>query len=456
MNYSLSGLLVAGLLLAGCRNFVEIPQPTTRTLKYTKDFRNLLNNNTVFETSWSYPELSSDDVDLSDPTRQNSLVDIAANVYTWAAKHTSETQGDTDWERLYQTIYNANAVLADVLNSSGDTDAARQRLYAEALVHRAYAYLVLVNLYGQPYDATTAATDAGVPLLLTPDLYTPLNRAPVAAVYTQIIADLQQALPALPATPDFNVRPAKVSVYALLARAYLLQRNFAQAQANAESALALQSTLLNLQTYRTAPGTIPRRLLDPEVILSKVSNFTYTALALSPDLVNLLGTNDLRYVLFTNSRTAFASQFSAAFTGRVYWRYTLNGEPVMQQGPTVPEMLLIRAECLARAGNATGALDVVNTLRRNRFTTATYVPLTAASAADALTVVIQERQREMFGTGARWFDQRRLNADPAFATTRTRVFQGTTYTLAPGSPRYLYPIGDKYILLNPELTQNPR
>jgi hypothetical protein len=457
MKKYLIGLLAAGLL-AGCRNFVEIPQPNVRTFKYTTDYRYVLNNNAGLEPLYSSPLLSNDDIDITDPTRQNTLSDIQVNTYTWAAKYTSDTQGDIDWERLYQTIYTCNEVILGVMDSQGGTDAEKQRLYAEALVHRACAYFTLVNLYGKQYDASTASTDLGVPLLLTPDLFAPLNRASVATVYAQLMKDLKYAVPRLPALPDYNVRPAKVSAYALLARTALHMRDFPTARAYADSALTLQSGLLDLKTYATAPGTIPRRLLDPEVILSKVTvNMnSYTALPLSADVLNLLGTTDLRYTLFTNSRGGFGNQLSTAFTGRAYWRHTLNGEFTIQMGPTVPEVMLIKAECLARGGDATGALTLVNTLRRNRFTTATYTPLTAASAAAALGVVIDEKRREFFGTGARWFDQRRLNADPAFAATETRVFKGTTYTLAPGSPRYVYPIGDKYILLSPELAQNPR
>lgn len=455
-NYVI-GLLAAGLL-AGCRSFVEIPQPGTRTFKYTTDYRYVLNNNSVLEPTYSAPLLSGDDADISDATRQNTLVDIQANVYTWAAKYTSDTQSDTDWEQLYKTIYTCNEVILGVLSSEGGTDTDKQRLYAEALVHRAYSYLTLVNLYAKPYDASTAGTDLGVPLLLTPDLFAPLNRVPVSTVYNQIISDLKYAARRLPATATYNTQPGQVAAYALLARTYLNQRDFGQARAYADSALALQSTVLNLRTYATAPGTIPRRLLDPEVILSKTVPITtpLRGISLSAGVLSLLGTNDLRYRLFTNTRAGFGNAFSTAFTGRAYWRYTLNGEQVIQVGPTVPEIMLIKAECLARGGDATGALALVNALRSNRFTTATYVPLTAATAAAALGVVIDERQREFFGTGLRWLDQRRLNADAAFAATETRVFKGATYTLDPASPRYVYPIGDKYILLNPEIAQNPR
>ncbi|KLT66763.1 RagB/SusD family nutrient uptake outer membrane protein [Pedobacter sp. BMA] len=441
--------------MAGCRKYVEIDQLSIRTLKYTSDFRYTLNNNNVLEGTFSYPILSGDDTEINDATRQNSLGDILSNVYTWAAKYTSESQSDGDWEKQYKTIYTCNEVLEGVLTSQDGTEAEKQKLYAEALVHRAYAYLILVNMYGKQYNAATASADLGVPLLTTPNLYTKLNRASVADVYALILKDLRSSVSRLPALPDYNVRPAKVSAYALFAKTYLNMRDFNNASLYADSALALQNGLLDLKTYETAASTIPVRLSNPEVIFSKIANVAYTAIPVSNDLLTAMGTNDLRYKLFTDVRSRFGTQLSTAFTGRASCRYLIN-EFVINNGPTVPEMMLIKAECLARAGRTTDAVALVNSLRIKRFTTANYVPVTASSAADALRLVVEEKRKEFFGTGLRWFDQKRLNLDADFALTKARNFKSADYTLQPNSNRYLYPIGDKYILLNPELEQNPR
>ncbi|TDO24551.1 RagB/SusD family nutrient uptake outer membrane protein [Pedobacter duraquae] len=453
-------LILLGVALAiiatGCRKYVEIEQPNQRTLKYTTDYRYTMNNNSVLEGTFSYPILSGDDTEITDPTRQNTLGDILGNVYTWAAKYTSETQGDADWEKLYKTIYTCNEVIAGVRSSLGGTTAEKEKIYAEALVHRAYAYLILVNMYGKQYTDATATIDPAVPLLTTPNLYTSLKRASVSEVYTQIVKDLSESVSRLPALPDYNVRPAKVSAYAILARTYLNMRDFNKASVYADSALTLQNTLLDLKTFAAAPGTVPVRLKDPEIMLSKLSGVTYTAISVSNDLLTAMGVNDLRYRIFTNTRSAFGGGFSAAFTGRANSRYLLNGEFSIVNGPSVPEMMLTKAECLARAGNTAGALTLVNDLRKKRFTDANYVALTANSADEALKIVVDEKRKELFGTGLRWFDQKRLNLDQSFAVSKTRVFKETSYTLSPNSNRYLYPIGDKYILLNPELAQNPR
>jgi len=320
-------------------------------------------------------------------------------------------------------------------------------------VHRAYAYWCLVNIYSKQYDSTTASSDIGVPVLTTPDLFVDLTRASVTTVYDRIITDLNEALPALPNLPDYNTRPSKAAVYAILARTYLGMRDFAKARSNAEQVLSLQNGILDLRTYASSTTGFPYRTADPEVIFSKIAVGSYTGIQLDTALLSMLGTKDLRYTLFVKP----GGNFSPTFNGYGYWRYKYTREgTVIFQGPRVPEMMLIKAECAARSGDAATAIDQLNAIRQKRFLAADYTALSASSAADALTLVVNERKREFFGTGLRWFDQKRLNRDAAFAVTITRRYKGVTYTLEPNSNRYIFPIGMKYILLNSELQQSPR
>jgi len=454
MNKMILALTVL-VVATGCRKYVEIDQIGKRTLSYTKDYRYLLDNTSQLEGGFSLTLFSGDDTRILDASKQNQLTDIYANAYTWQAQYWSESQSDGDWEKLYKVIYTCNEALNGVLDSEGGSDTDKKQLYAEALVHRAYAYWCLVNIYSRQYDSTTAATDLGVPILLTPDLFVPLNRPSVSAVYNQIIGDLKQAADALPSLPDYNTRPSKAGAYAMLARTYLMTRNFTQARSYAEKVLALQSGLLDLRTYATSTQGFPYRINDPEVILSKINipAYTFTGIQLDTALLTLLGTKDLRYKLFVKP----GASFSPAFTGFAYSRFLFSRElNAITQGPGVPEMMLIRAECAARASQPDVAIGILNTLREKRFTTADYQPLPVETADKALDRVVEERKREFFGTGLRWFDQKRLNKDARYAQTVTRTFKGGTYTLEPNSNRYMFPINQKYINLNPELKQNER
>jgi hypothetical protein len=339
------------------------------------------------------------------------------------------------------------------MSSEGGTDADKIKAYGEALVHRAYAYYTLVNIYAKQYDGTTAATDPGVPVVLQANFTSSLKRVPVAGVYDQIVSDLLTALPNLAATPDVNTNPSKAAVYAMLSRVYLNQRDFTKAGLYADSALQLKNTLVDLNTYATSPTTYPGKVNDPEHIFSKTVNGFLTTVPLSNDLMNLFDpVNDLRYTLFTK---AGADIPAANFTNRGYYKHRLVNQGIYV-GPKVPEMMLIKAECEARTGNTASAVGILNALRKKRLTTTGYTDLTAANKDEALQLVIRERRKELMGTGARWFDQRRLQKDNGFISTVSRPFKGVTYTLAPGSNEYTFAIAEKYILLNPEIEQNPR
>lgn len=445
-------LLAIAMVAPACRKFVEVEQPNQRLFRYTTDFQRLLSDRTVFERTASQPMLSADDINLdANASTQNLLNSGSDSVYIWGANYYTADQSDVNWDQLYNQIYVCNQVIVNVQGSEGGTDAQKNSTQAEAKVQRAYTYLTLVNLYARPYNAATASSDPGLPLLLTPDLFVSLERASVQAVYDQIIKDLTEALPALPAQPSNNIHAAKAAAHATLARTYLYMQSFAEAAQQAGLALGYRNTVLDLNAYATGTA-FPRRLDNPEVILARQTNMPGNHnLPLSNELLEKFQTNDLRYELYTRA----GSTFQPAFTGRGSWRARLFAGDNVTTGITVPEVMLTQAEGLARTGQAGPAMNLVNALRQKRFRPADYVELAAANANEALRIVLDERRRELFGTGLRWYDQRRLSIEPALAETETRVFKGNTYTLVPGN-RYVYPIPPKNIDLNPELTQNQR
>ncbi|HJA14451.1 MAG TPA: RagB/SusD family nutrient uptake outer membrane protein, partial [Candidatus Butyricimonas faecavium] len=165
--------------------------------------------------------------------------------------------------------------------------------------------------------------------------------------------------------------------------------------------------------------------------------------------------HDLRYLYFTRPMT----DLEVTYSGRIYYKDYLysNDYPkneARNMGPCVPEMMLIEAECWAREGEVTEAMNLVNKLREYRYVAGEDYTLNASTAKDALGIVLQERRRELMCHGLRWMDQRRLTNDPDFPTqTVTRVFKGTTYTLEPGALRYTFPMGELYLEENPEIGQ---
>lgn len=445
---------IATLLAAatGCRKYVEIQQPGVSSLYKTSDYQGLLYNSTDIEQTIYYPEWASDDIDATDSSFAKSMFTYVANTYTWAPSIFVDAQDD-QWNKLYHQVYLCNLITTGINDSKGGSDADKKYINAQALVHRAYAFLTLVNIYAKQYDATSAANDPGIPLLFAPDFNQKLNRAPVADVYTQVKKDLLAAIPYLSATGAYNIEASQAAAFGTLARASLQQGLYTEAEQYADSALARQNTLINLADYNGNLGTFPTKLQHPEIIFSKLMSTIRAVFPLSNGLQQLFDTtNDLRYRMYTSPGNVYSYN---SFQGRGYYADLITNEGVYT-GPSVPEMMLIKAEAEARNGHTAEALAPVNALRQHRFLPAGYTPLTAATPAAALQLVLDERRRELMCTGARWFDLKRLNKETAFAVTITHHYRSQTLTLAPNSNEYVFPIGNIYIQQNPEIVQNPR
>lgn len=447
---------------SGCKKYVDIKTQGNLVPNQTINYRYLLNNTDGFEYNANLSDFANADINITDESQmldmQSEYYGYFANSYAWKDVIYvlgSSYENDDSWNMLYKTILNCNTIINELPESNG-TQAEKDALAAEALVHRADAYLVLLNNYAKPYDAATAATDLGVPLLTTQTVSQSLKRASVKVVYEQILADLLKAVPSLPATQRYNTLPSKVSAYGELARAYFYMKDYTNAAKYADLALATRSTLNDLSTFEGTTGTYPLRINDPEILLSKVpiggqyNYYSPTIPKLSDEFLSLLGTQDLRYTLFTVPGTTVSENY----TGRFFDKETFTGQ-IRNEGPSVPEMLLIKAEAFARAGDAGTAMLWLNRLREKRFRPADYVPATATSANDALVKVVQERRREFFGIMLPWWDMRRLKNEAPFERTYTRVVNGETSTLTPNSNRYVFPIAESLRRLNPELEPNP-
>ncbi|MFB9110241.1 RagB/SusD family nutrient uptake outer membrane protein [Flavobacterium gyeonganense] len=436
------------LLLSSCRDYVEVePVGNNRVLKYTSDYRGLANSYNDITSSGGIYLLANADVEFS-TTYQNGVNTIWGNSYTWQERIYDPSQSDADWNGLYKAIYYSNVILDGVMSSQDGLESEKKEIYAEAFVHRAFAYLQLVNTYGPQFDPASANSEKAVPLLLKPELFSSLDRNTVQQVYDQIISDLKSALANdIQDTPPFNVLPSKKAVYALLARTYLYMGQYQLSLENAEKALQMQNGLIDLKTFATG-YSYPVLIQNPEVIFSKTLLLSYNRAPLSNDLLSSFGANDLRYDYYTIPGNIGVSP---TYTGRGFGIATYSNTNGINVGVSVPEMYLIAAECYARAGQTQKAVDYLNILRAKRFKTNTTYEVSAATSTEALNLVLTERQKEFIGRGFRWFDQRRLNLDPAFQKTYTRTFKGNTFTLAPNSDGYVFPINQNYIDLNPEL-----
>ncbi len=184
MNKNIIYSLIVGFScsLSACSDWVDIKTKGKLIPEETVNYRYLMNNTENFRYTLSYQEVASDDIYVSDETQQAAIyeTDKFIPVYTWADEIYSQSENDGEMNKVYQIIYNMNVVIDEVMDSKNGTQAEKLAIRAEALVHRADAYLALVNVYGKPYNEATAVTDQGVPLLTTPRVEGSLPRASVA------------------------------------------------------------------------------------------------------------------------------------------------------------------------------------------------------------------------------------------------------------------------------------
>ena len=431
-------------------------KPITNILTPTtlSDFQGLLDNTTIFNQTGGLAQLSSDEITVSYTNWQTGSA-TERNAYIWAKDIYAGDVNIPDWNKLYQQVFYANSVLDGLAKSDSAATAQGQYLKGWALFNRAFAFYDLTRTFCKAYNAGTANTDLGIPLRLSPAINYLQPRSTLQQSFDQIFSDLNTAASLLPtARPSANLnRPSKIAAYALLARIYLDMRNYPQAENYASQSLNLYSTLIDYNTINKTAKT-PFTTTNDELIynanqVASYGIFTPTS-SLSAGkvpvvLINLYSSNDLRLPVYFAELTDSSYYRKRGYYGQGNYAFT---------GLATDELYLIKAECLARSGQASDAMNTLNQLLIKRHVTNTFIPLTAVTAAAALDTILIERQKELMWRGLRWFDLKRLNMDGANLTL-TRILNGVTYTLPPNDERWVMPIPNDEIALS-GIQQNPR
>ncbi len=449
-------MLTIGNTLSSCiKNKLEVKPDQTQVVPTTlTDFQGLLDNTvTVFVSNFvGAAEISSGEYSLSYTDFQSLSYLPEINNYIWKKDLWQGTASVYEWDSNYKPVFYANVVLDGLrnitVNASNETD--YNNVKGQALFQRANAFYNVAQQFAKVYEASTASADPGIPLRLNSDLNQPSVRSTVEQTYQQILTDLNQALSLLPVTSINKYRPNKCAAYAEMARIYLAMRNYDQAFTNADASLKLYATLMDYNTLNPNPATAyPIPDLNSEVILrysmSSYQSFSRTIGKIDQLLYESFQSNDLRKTMF----------FYLNPDNSVGFRGSYRKSSVPFAGLATDEQFLIRAEGYARKGKTTEAMSDLNTLLISRFKTGTFIPLTAVNSDDALQQILTERKKELLFRGVRWTDLKRLNKESRFAVTLTRSLNGTTYTLPPNDPRYVFPIPD-YVISATGMEQNAR
>ena len=166
--------------------------------------------------------------------------DAIFGYYTWQDRCGVDESGSSyadeskDWTKLYYHINVVNNVidLIDEYTRGSENDIREaMRVKGEAYFLRGAYYFTLVNLYGKPYEASTADADFGVPLKLTGEIQDVIfQRESVAQVYKQIEADLKIAEECLGKAnlPGTIYQADSTAVHLLMSRFYLYKQGWGQ------------------------------------------------------------------------------------------------------------------------------------------------------------------------------------------------------------------------------------
>ncbi len=464
-NNLLYALLSLCLVFYSCEKYLDVKENSTQvSISTANDCQLLLDNYGLMNISFPFDgEASADDYYMLD-TKYNLLGGEDKDIYTWAANAQRSLASD-QWQNPYKIIYNANLVLENLPKLKVPADqATMDNIKGQALFFRAFTFWSIAQLYAKPYSVT-AGTDLGIPLRLSPDLNDVSNRGTVQQTYDRILQDLNEAVTLLSPSSPVSSRPNKTAAYAMLSRVYLSMNDYPNAFKNANSALGLNSQLIDYNTLSTSSTTpfSPRFKNKEDIFHSVMTNafaLLYPGITFVPslstakidlDLVNSYDNNDLRKSIFFKTIVEAGRPNSYLFSG--------NYEPITTaqffNGLAVDELLLTRAECYARANNKDAAMTDLNMLLRSRWKTGTYVDMSATDANDALAKVLVERRKELLMRGLRWTDLRRLG----LGATR-KVMVGSTLTtiatLQPNDVRYTLLIPKEVITNAPQIQQNPR
>ncbi|MES2891875.1 MAG: RagB/SusD family nutrient uptake outer membrane protein, partial [Bacteroidota bacterium] len=434
--------------MASCEKYLdEKPDKKLVVPETLTDLQALLDFAPAVAGDAAADQVSSDDYYLTTADYQSLPGEPERRMYTWEKDHIF-TGYPNDWSKLYNRIYYVNTVLEALteINRTAANATTYDHVKGQAMLLRGKSFLQAAIIWSKAYDEATAATEPGIPLKVTPDFNELSVRATLKQTFAVLLTDLKTAAALLPVKPVHVIRPSRPAAFGYLARAYLYMRQYQLAGAYADSCLQLKNDLLDYNSLNPGANFFVKYNIEQVIYSVSSAPQLYNSVALvDSNIYQLYDTNDLRKTVFFKSNGNGAYFFKGSYDGNFGNVYT---------GIAVDEMLLVRAECFARSGNKQAALDDLNTLLIKRWKTGAFAPVTTATAAEAVQLILTERRKELLLRGLRFLDLKRLNKDGA-AISLTRIVDGQSYTLPPNDKRYALPIPEDVINIS-GMEQNPR
>lgn len=490
-KYSIGILFAAGM--SGCSDFLKETSQNEVRPETTEHLRQLMLTE-AYSTGTSFLrfiDLLTDDVSSNANSEKTDRLTAGEPAFTWQEDMLDNLSGVKPFELYYDYISGCNIILDKVDGVTGSPEE-KSNLKGQALALRAYYYFMLVNLYGQPYNAAgiDEETSPGVPLILSSGVKDEYPaRQSIAQCYRQIESDLLAAVPLLDQYGRNNekYRVTDLFAYMLLSRMYLYQGNWDKSIEYADKVLARNPNLLKLSNITIPdamktdlPAANVYELSSPENIWCYVAGDTeynyyfksITSTTIAPFEVSaeLTALYDSRMSDATNKRDLrplFFYQRNQEAPGvmKLFYGFRGSANTKLIKGMRVSEAYLNRAEAnirkfIAGGGNSfrTAALSDLNHLRESRYDTrnVAYANVDIADGQQLLQFCMDERRRELAYEDHRWFDLRRYGMPQIkHMFSSDAAVPQIEYTLEKNSKRYVLRFSQNALTNNPALVQNP-
>ena len=383
------------------------------------------------------------------------------------------------WSQIYFCLLQVNNLLQNISQLEAGGATGYNSYKGQALTLRAIMYFDLVRLYGKPYDLDKNAY--GVPNITTPlkSSEQPLRNT-VNENYNQIITDLKTAAPLLAKTKSNgfvnyygnlamqarvylymkdNTNALKAAEEIITSNVYTLYSNAAWAdswklQYGPESIFEIGVYPLEGDLGANSIGAYHRKKGDGgSTILGWFIASDYFLNRLKQDAADVRWgvMNDDEIATTANPRKGSLYKYSGSISLAGDGKSTATA--VNLKLIRLSEIYLIAAEA-ALTTDATKAATYLNAIRKRA---PNLIPATAATVT--VDMILDERSKELYGEGQRFFDMIRLNKSITFndeiiaisVPTRPKTIDRTFF-------KTLLPISQGEINANPgmQAQQNPQ
>jgi hypothetical protein len=440
-------------------------------------------------SQYVFAEMSSDNTTIQlDPSDRGQTDRVEAFEF-WNVTATNVNIADM-YNQSYNALYNINVALSKIDGVTAISDQKKAQYKGELQFIRAYYYFNLVRYFGPVVLITE-------PLANSSDAFA-TSRSSEDEVYAQIIKDLTDAAANLPAKSEYTAadagRASKGAALGLLGKVYLTKKDYPKSESTLRQVLTLGYSLVNnyADVFSITNKNNSESLFEVQYQgadkISEWSNFEYifaprgsegavTGFPTSrpqgwniptKSIIAEFETGDERKSValkegYTNAAGVvvpipYVNKYNHAHTvvGR-----TDDNWPVLRYA----DVLLMLAEAINEQGGPGDAYQYINQVRDR----AGLDGLSGITQETFRTAIRHERRVELAFENDRWFDLKRaytnaqmttlLNAHGQAEKASPTVdrggvpFTGNDYKF--DGYEALYPIPDRQLFLDKNLTQNP-